>query len=160
MSDDSLHPAGGDPLGQTLARLAEFLPRASGRLIVDGPLGRISIEALGDTIAVDLARVPELSEVRGLFARPAGPEKAAPDPGEAREGGSKRDAASKARKKTKLFAAAVDAAGLTVEVRVAGDPLAVVGKKADPGMITRALGLGKVDLSGRTAFKLARDLLA
>ena len=143
-------------LDATLARLAAFLPRVSGRLTVDGPVGRVSVEGLGDTIRIDLAELPDLDEARKLFHRPAGPEKAAPDAGPK---GSKRDAAAKAREQTKAFAAALDAAGLTLEVRVGGDPLAVAGRNADPGMITRALGLGRVDLSGRTAFKLARDLL-
>ena len=159
MSDAPSSP-GGDPLADTLARLAAFLPRVSGSLAVDGPIGRVTVTGLGDTVRIDLAEVPDLDEVRSLFARPPGPEKAAPSAGDPeRSGGSKREAAARAREHTRRFAGALDAAGLTVEVRVGGDPLAVVGEKADPGMITRALGLGKVDLSGRTAFKLARDLL-
>ena len=158
MPADSSTP-GGDPLDRTFARLAAFLPRVSGRLVVDGPLGRVTIEGLGDTVVVDLAEVPDLDEVRSLFARPPGPEKAAPDAAASGPSGSKREAAGNAREQTRRVAAALDDAGLTLEVRVAGDPLAVVGRKADPGIITRALGLGRVDLSGRTAFKLARELL-
>ena len=158
MSDAPPNPSG-DPLAETLARLAAFLPRVSGDLTVDGPVGRVTVTGLGDTVRIDLAEVPDLNEARALFARPPGPEKAAPSGGDAAPSGSKREAAGRAREQTRRVAAAMDAAGLTVEVRVGGDPLAVVGRKADPGMITRALGLGKVDLSGRTAFKLARDLL-
>ncbi|BAM02515.1 hypothetical protein [Phycisphaera mikurensis] len=148
-----------DALAAFLEKAAAFLPRVSGRLVVDGPLGRVTVQGLGDTVRIDLARVPELEEVRGVFARPPGPERAAPD-GAQRPAGSKRAAAGRAREHTRRVASAMDAAGLTVEVRVGGDPLAVVGYHAEPGIVTRALGLGKVDLSGRTAFKLARDLLA
>lgn len=149
-----------DALAETLDRLAAFLPRLSGRLTVDGPLGRITVEALHDSVVVDLAELPDLASLRALFARPPGPEKAAPPTAEAAPKSSKRKAASKARERTRALAAALDAAGLTVEIRVAGEALAMAGRRADPGVVTRALGLGRVDLSGRTAFKLARDLLA
>lgn len=155
MSDAPPTPSG-DPLVDTLTRLAGFLPRVGGSLTADGPLGRVTVTGAGDTVRLDLAEAPDLERIRSVFGRPPGPGAVA-DPGGS--GGSKREAAARARERTKQAAAALDAAGLTVEVRLGGDPLAVVGRRADPGVITRALGLGRVDLSGRTAFKLARELL-
>lgn len=91
------------------------------QLAVDGE--NIDIQANGDRIVVDL---PSLQAVRRLAeAEPI---------------------ARRLRKRSDQAQEALDVAGLTLEVRLEGQPIALVGAEAEPSRLGRLLRLDGVEL--------------